>query len=202
MKIKLNLSDAGIKQAQKEYDEWRKTLETRIEQFVKRLSEMGAEVAKIRFTAAVYDGDMSDIAVDVELDGKRLLFTPPGKPLPLLNLAPALRLRSTQAGCMRTEHTAGAGYKTQRMGLQGRFRPHCTACIQPIGRTKAGCLAHKGQPARMCHVGERGPDGCKCKNRVGGGNALVEDFQPQIFESFAQKLETKFPGNQGKQRDY
>ena len=71
MKIKLNLSDAGIKQAQKEYGEWRKTLETRIEQFVKRLSEMGVEVAKIRFTAAVYDGDMSDIAVQVEQHGKK-----------------------------------------------------------------------------------------------------------------------------------
>ena len=71
MKIKLNLSDAGIKQAQKEYDEWRKTLETRIEQFVKKLSDTGAEVAKLRFTAAVYDGDMSDIAVDVEPDGKK-----------------------------------------------------------------------------------------------------------------------------------
>lgn len=46
MKIKLNLSDAGIKQAQKEYDEWRKTLETRIEQFVKRLSEMGQKLPR------------------------------------------------------------------------------------------------------------------------------------------------------------
>ena len=56
MKIKLVLSEKGIEQAIKEYENWQKTLETRIEQFVKRLSEMGVEVAKIRFTAAVYDG--------------------------------------------------------------------------------------------------------------------------------------------------
>ena len=55
MKIKLALSEKGIEQAIKEYENWHKTLETHIEQFVKRLSEMGVEVAKIRFTAAVYD---------------------------------------------------------------------------------------------------------------------------------------------------
>ena len=42
MKIKLALSEKGIEQAIKEYENWQKTLETRIEQFVKRLSEMGA----------------------------------------------------------------------------------------------------------------------------------------------------------------
>ena len=71
MKIKLALSEKGIEQAIKEYENWQKTLETRIEQFVKRLSEMGVEVAKIRFTAAVYDGYMSDIAVQVQQHGKK-----------------------------------------------------------------------------------------------------------------------------------
>ena len=150
MKIKLALSEKGIEQAIKEYENWQKTLETRIEQFVKRLSEMGAKVAKIRFTAAVYDGDMGDITVQVEQHGKKPRFTPPGRPFALLSLAQALHLQSIQAGCMRMAHTAMGKVQTRMDGFMMAFpdQRH-SLCITAMASKSP---AFGGQRATRPHV--------------------------------------------------
>lgn len=46
MKIKLALSEKGIEQAIKEYENWQKTLETRIEQFVKDCQKWGQKLPR------------------------------------------------------------------------------------------------------------------------------------------------------------
>ena len=147
MKIKLNLSDAGIKQAQKEYDEWRKTLETRIEQFVKRLSEMGAEVAKIRSTAAVYDGDMSDIAVGVEPDGKKATVYATGQAVAFIEFGTGVAFAEHPSG-MYAHGTYGRGQGTKPNGWVYKGVPGPTA--QPVynrlGEQKPDVWRTKGNP--------------------------------------------------------
>lgn len=147
MKIKLNLSDAGIKQAQKEYDEWRKTLETRIEQFVKRLSEMGAEVAKIRFTSAVYDGDMSDITVQVEQHGKKATIYATGQAVCFIEFGTGVAFAEHPSG-LYAHGTYGDGKGSNPNGWVYDGVPGPTA--QPVynrkGEQKPGVWRTKGNP--------------------------------------------------------
>lgn len=147
MKIKLALSEKGIEQAIKEYENWQKTLETRIEQFVKRLSEMGAEVAKIRFTAAVYDGDMSDIAVQVEHDGKKATIYATGQAVGFIEFGTGVAFAEHPSG-LYAHGTYGDGKGSNPNGWVYDGVPGPTA--QPVynrkGEQKPGVWRTKGNP--------------------------------------------------------
>lgn len=78
MRIKVRLSPAGIKQAQKELKAYKSSFDKRLREFVNRLAEEGLQVAKLRFSTAAYDGD-NDVVVRVEQDGTKAKIIASGK---------------------------------------------------------------------------------------------------------------------------
>ena len=81
-KIRVPLSVSGIEKMQKELTEYRKWQEEKAKELTRRMAELGATVASLRFARAFYDG-MSDANVSVEAipngyrvnaDGESVLF--------------------------------------------------------------------------------------------------------------------------------
>ena len=56
MKIKVRLSDAGLRDAERQIQEYKTTLNKKAKALAFRLSWLGLEVAKIRFANAKYSG--------------------------------------------------------------------------------------------------------------------------------------------------
>mgnify|MGYP001167134417 FL=1 len=56
MKIKVRLSDAGLRDAERQIQEYKTTLNKKAKALAFRLSRLGLEVAKIRFANAKYSG--------------------------------------------------------------------------------------------------------------------------------------------------
>lgn len=78
MRIKVRLSEKGIQQARKELQAYKAAVNERMKEFSRRLAMEGYEVARIRFSAAQYDGD-NDVTVRVEQDGKKARIIASGK---------------------------------------------------------------------------------------------------------------------------
>ena len=66
--IKVKLTPAGIDQAIKELEDYKKWLVTKTKEFVQALADEGMEIAKAKFGNAVYDGT-NDVSVSVEQRG-------------------------------------------------------------------------------------------------------------------------------------
>ena len=64
-KIVVSLSEAGIKSAIKELEQYKKWVEQKTAQLIERLAIIGAQEASIRFASAQYDG-VNDSSVSVE----------------------------------------------------------------------------------------------------------------------------------------
>jgi hypothetical protein len=67
--IKTGLSTASIAQAIKELKAYQKSLETKTQQLLEKLGEIGVKEASVRFTTAIYDG-VNDSSVTLKpIDG-------------------------------------------------------------------------------------------------------------------------------------
>lgn len=80
MRIRVRLSPKGIESAVKELEAYKRQVESRIEILVSRLADLGYQVAKARFTNAVYDGE-NDVSVQVEKTGTKAVIRASGKAL-------------------------------------------------------------------------------------------------------------------------
>ena len=63
MKIKVRLSDAGLRDAERQIQEYKATLNKKAQEFAKALADKGLDVAKVRFANAQYAGD-NDVTVE------------------------------------------------------------------------------------------------------------------------------------------
>lgn len=107
---------------------------------------MGVEVAKIRFTAAVYDGDMSDIAVQVEQHGKKATIYATGRPFALLSLAQALHLRAPSGLYAHGTYGDGKGSNPNGWVYDGVPGPTAQPVYNRKGEQKPGVWRTKGNP--------------------------------------------------------
>lgn len=57
MKIKVRLSDAGLRDAERQIQEYKTTLNKKAQEFAKALAQKGIDVATVRFANAQYAGD-------------------------------------------------------------------------------------------------------------------------------------------------
>ena len=57
MKIKVRLSDAGLRDAERQIQEYKATLNKKAQEFAKALAQKGIDVATVRFANAQYAGD-------------------------------------------------------------------------------------------------------------------------------------------------
>ena len=63
MKIKVRLSDAGLRDAERQIQVYKATLNQKAQEFAKALAQKGIDVATVRFANAQYAGD-NDVAVE------------------------------------------------------------------------------------------------------------------------------------------
>ena len=63
MKIKVRLSDAGLRDAERQIQEYKTTLNKKAREFAKALARKGIDVATVRFANAQYAGD-NDVTVE------------------------------------------------------------------------------------------------------------------------------------------
>lgn len=78
MKIKVRLSDAGLKQAEKDILKYKATLNRKAKALAFRLSWLGLEVAKIRFENAEYAGS-NDVKCHINQKDKTCTIVAEGK---------------------------------------------------------------------------------------------------------------------------
>lgn len=78
MKIKVRLSDAGLKQAEKDILKYKATLNRKARALAFRLSWLGLEVAKIRFDNAQYAGS-NDVKCHINQKDKTCTIVAEGK---------------------------------------------------------------------------------------------------------------------------
>ena len=78
MKIKVRLSDAGLKQAEKDILKYKATLNRKARALAFRLSWLGLEVAKIRFANAQYAGS-NDVKCHINQKDKTCTIVAEGK---------------------------------------------------------------------------------------------------------------------------
>lgn len=63
MKIKVRLSDAGLRDAERQIQEYKTTLNQKAKEFARALAQKGIDVATVRFANAQYAGD-NDVTVE------------------------------------------------------------------------------------------------------------------------------------------
>lgn len=78
MKIKVRLSDAGLRDAERQIQEYKATLNKKAQEFAKALADKGLDVAKIRFANAQYAGS-NDVSCHVEQNGAACSIIAEGK---------------------------------------------------------------------------------------------------------------------------
>ena len=78
MKIKVRLSDAGLRDAERQIREHKTTLNQKAQEFAKALADKGLDVAKVRFANAEYAG-RNGVSCRVEQDGNACTIVAEGK---------------------------------------------------------------------------------------------------------------------------
>ena len=78
MKIKVRLSDAGLRDAECQIQEYKATLNKKAQEFAKALADKGLDVAKVRFANAQYAGS-NDVSCHVEQNGAACSIIAEGK---------------------------------------------------------------------------------------------------------------------------
>ena len=78
MKIKVRLSDAGLRDAERQIQEYKTTLNQKAQEFARALADKGLDVAKVRFANAKYAGS-NDVSCHVEQNGNTCTIIAEGK---------------------------------------------------------------------------------------------------------------------------
>lgn len=78
MKIKVRLSDVGLRDAERQIQEYKTTLNKKAQEFAKSLADKGLDVAKVRFANAEYAGS-NDVSCRVEQNGNTCTIVAEGK---------------------------------------------------------------------------------------------------------------------------
>lgn len=78
MKIKVRLSDAGLRDAERQIQEYKTTLNQKAQEFARALADKGLDVAKVRFANAEYAGS-NDVSCRVEQNENTCTIIAEGK---------------------------------------------------------------------------------------------------------------------------
>ena len=78
MKIKVRLSDAGLRDAERQIQVYKATLNQKAQELAKALANKGLDVAKVRFANAQYAGS-NDVSCRVEQNGNTCAIIADGK---------------------------------------------------------------------------------------------------------------------------
>lgn len=155
--ITLTLTPAGMNDAIKQYNTWRKGFERKCNEFLRALAEEGVEVAQVEFLGATYDGTndvkvelrkKNDSTIAVVAVGTSVLFIEFGSGVVYTDDHPEAK----KLGMIRGEY----GYKMGRREKGWRYSgdPGTNGEMITTGR-HAGQIHTVGNPANMCMYGAK-----------------------------------------------
>lgn len=150
--IKVKLTSAGIDQAIRELEDYKKWLVTKTKEFLKALGEAGVEIANAKFKDATYAGtndvschieERGDGKVAVVAIGNAVLFIEFGTGVKYPNSHP----EAGKHGMVHGEY----GYKLGRLKDGWRYTgdPGNAGQVIPAGEPHAGEVHTYGNPANM-----------------------------------------------------
>lgn len=108
MKIKVRLSDAGLRDAERQIQEYKTTLNQKAQEFAKALADKGLDVAKVRFANAQYAGS-NDVFCRVEQNGNTCTIVAEGKAVAFIEFGTGVL------------HTAYGGELPDGVGKHGTY---------------------------------------------------------------------------------
>ena len=108
MKIKVRLSDAGLRDAERQIQEYKATLNQKAPEFAKALADKGLDVAKVRFANAQYAGS-NDVSCRVEQNGNTCTIVAEGKAVAFIEFGTGVL------------HTAYGGELPDGVGKHGTY---------------------------------------------------------------------------------
>ena len=98
MKIKVRLSDAGLRDAERQIREYETTLNKKAQEFAKSLADKGLDVAKVRFANAEYAGS-NDVSCRVEQNGNICTIIAEGKSVAFIEFGTGAHHKDMAANC-------------------------------------------------------------------------------------------------------
>lgn len=108
MKIKVRLSDAGLRDAERQIQEYKATLNKKARALAFRLSWLGLEVAKIRFENAEYAGS-NDVKCHINQKDKTCTIVAEGKSVAFIEFGTGIH------------HNGYGGYLPPGVGAHGSY---------------------------------------------------------------------------------
>ena len=108
MKIKVRLSDAGLRDAERQIQEYKATLNRKARALAFRLSWLGLEVAKIRFENAKYAGS-NDVKCHINQKDKTCTIVAEGKSVAFIEFGTGIH------------HNGYGGYLPPGVGAHGSY---------------------------------------------------------------------------------
>ena len=108
MKIKVRLSDAGLRDAERQIQEHKTTLNQKAQEFAKALADKGLDGAKVRFANAQYAGS-NDVSCRVEQNGNTCTIVAEGKAVAFIEFGTGVL------------HTAYGGKLPDGVGKHGTY---------------------------------------------------------------------------------
>lgn len=96
MKIKVRLSNAGLRDAERQIQIYKATLNQKAQEFAKALADKGLDVAKVRFANAQYAGN-NDVSCRVEQNGNTCAIIADGKAVAFIEFGTGV-MHSTYGG--------------------------------------------------------------------------------------------------------
>lgn len=110
------LDPASLRQAAQKVRAYKARFEEKQIEFVRRLAEQGVEVAKARFDAALagYDGDQTEIQVEVKQDGRAAEIVASGRTVAFLEFGAGVTHPEHSSGLFQ-HGTYGKGYGQRRV---------------------------------------------------------------------------------------
>lgn len=108
MKIKVRLSDAGLRDTERQIQEYKTTLNQKAQEFAKALADKGLDVAKVRFANAQYAGS-NDVSCRVEQNGNTCTIVAEGKAVAFIEFGTGVL------------HTAYGGELPDGVGKHGTY---------------------------------------------------------------------------------
>lgn len=108
MKIKVRLSDAGLRDAERQIQEYKATLNRKARALAFRLSWLGLEVAKIRFENAEYAGS-NDVKCHINQKDKTCTIVAEGKSVAFIEFGTGIH------------HNGYGGYLPPGVGAHGSY---------------------------------------------------------------------------------
>lgn len=153
MVINLKLSPKGIKDAQKQVDEYKDALVAKTNKFVRRMAALGVEIAKVRFANAAYAGN-NDVVVSVKHDGSKATIIAEGKSVAFIEFGTGAYEPSMHPLPLfkRGEYGKGLGKKPQWV-YKGDKGNSGVSIVDKLGRSRDGYYKTYGNPPAMAMWG-------------------------------------------------